>query len=319
MRKILLIKTSSLGDVVHNLPVVEDIRRALGEVAIDWAVEKSFAAIPVMHPAIRRVIPCELRQWGRSWLAPATRRAWRSFVAELRAEQYDCVIDTQGLLKSAIVARAARGRRVGMDWKSSREPLRPFYDQVFSIPWTLHAVERNRRLAALALGYEVAGGPRYGISAEKSVAPWMPSGHYAVFLHGTSHPRKLWPESRWVDLGTRLALSGYSFVLPWGNRQEHERAQRLAAVLPSAVTAPRLSIEDVASMIAGARFVVGVDTGLTHLAAALTVAVVGIYGATDPRATGIQAPGHAMNLGNVGRFPSCEEVVEALGSFGIVS
>ena len=175
MRRILLVKTSSLGDVIHNLPVVSDILQAYPEAVIDWVVEKSFASIPAMHPGVRRVIGCELRKWRRSWLTRDTRRAWRAFLTELRAERYDVVIDTQGLLKSAVVARAAQGRRVGLDWQSSREPLRPFYDEVHRIPWALHAVERNRRLAALALGYVTNAKLEYGIRADKSSAAWLPA------------------------------------------------------------------------------------------------------------------------------------------------
>lgn len=317
MPTILLIKTSSLGDVVHNLPVVSDVRAALGEVAIDWVVEAVFSAIPAMHPGVRRVIPCELRRWRRSWLARATREAWRGFVADLRRERYDFVIDTQGLLKSAIVARAANGRRVGLDWKSSREPLRLFYDRVFSISRALHAVERNRRLAALALGYEVRGPADYGIQTQAATAAWLPQRPYVGFLHGTSHPRKLWPEPEWLALGRALAAAGYALVLPWGSALEHERAQRLAAALPAARVAPRLSLADAAQVLAGARAVVGVDTGLSHLAAALGVPVVGIYGATDPQTTGLHAAGPVTNLGSKHGFPSAADVVAALRGLGL--
>ena len=319
MRRLLLVKTSSLGDVVHNLPVVSDLRRALPDATIDWVVERSFASIPAMHPGVRRVIGCELRQWRRSMLSRATRRAWQAFLAELRAERYDVVLDTQGLLKSAVITHAAKGRRVGLDWHSSREPLWPFYDEVYRIPWSLHAVERNRRLAAAALGYEVNGALHYGIRAEKTIRPWLPPAPYAVLLHGTSHPRKCWPERSWIELGRRLIESQHALVLPWGNPSEQERATRLAASLSSACVTPRLSIAELAGVIAGARFVVGVDTGLTHLAAALNIPVIGIFGATDPGSTGVNAPGHAINLGSIGRFPSTDEVIDALRGFALLA
>lgn len=318
MYRVLLVKTSSLGDVVHNLPAVTDIRGRMPDAVIDWVVEKSFAAIPEMHPGVRRVIPCELRRWRRSWLTRATRAEWRAFVAALRAERYDCIIDTQGLLKSAIVARAANGRRVGLDWKSSREPLRPFYDQTFSIPWTLHAVERNRRLCALALGYTVQGDPDYGIRTAPSAAAWLPPRPYVVLLHATSHPRKLWPEECWIELGAQLTRSGFSLVLPWGGSEEQQRAQRLAARLPVACVAPRLELTELAAVIAGAHGVVGVDTGLTHLTAAFGIPVIGIYGATDPQATGVRTAGPAANLGAIGRFPSVDEVMDALRGLGVL-
>jgi len=149
---ILLVKTSSLGDVVHNLPVVADIQNALGPTRIDWVVERSFDAIPAMHPGVRRVIPCEIRRWRHAWWTAATRREWSRFVDELRSERYDAIIDTQGLLKSAVIGCFGQGRRYGLDWRSSREPLRVFYDQVFDVPRTMHAVHRNLRLCGLALG-----------------------------------------------------------------------------------------------------------------------------------------------------------------------
>jgi len=319
MPTILLIKTSSLGDVVHNLPVVTDIRARLPDAAIDWVVEKSFAAIPAMHPGVRRVVACELRAWRRAWARRDTRSAWRAFVGELRSARYDCVIDTQGLLKSALVARAADGFRVGLDWKSSREPLRPFYDKVYRVPWTLHAVERNRRLAGLALAYEVSGVADYGIAAARSDAAWLPRAPYVVLQHGTSHPRKLWQEEAWVELGERLAQEGIAAILPWGSTEEGERATRLAARIPNARVAPPVSVGEIAQVMAGARAVIGVDTGLTHLAAALGVPVIGVYGATDPRATGIHATGPVVNLGTVGRFPTSAEVLGALARFGVAA
>jgi heptosyltransferase-1 len=315
--QVLLVKTSSLGDVVHNLPVVSDIRRHLGDVAIDWVVERSFAAIPAMHPGVRKVIPSELRRWRRSWLAVATRAQWRSFLRELRSRSYETIIDTQGLLKSAVLARLAHGeRRIGLDWQSSREPLGPFYHRTFRVSWDLHAVERNRRLAGLALGYEPEGPPDYGLQVRRSSASWLPRGPYAVLLHATSHSRKLWPESCWVQLGQQLSQAGLDSILPWGSAEEEQRARVLAQSLPGACVAPRLELDEMASILAGARAVIGVDTGLTHLAAALQVPVVGLYGATDPRATGVYAQGSAANLGAPGAFPPVRDVMEALGGLG---
>lgn len=319
MPSILLVKTSSLGDVVHNLPVVADIRSALGEVAIDWVVERSFAAIPALHPAVGRVISCEVRRWRRSWSSRQTRAEWSSFVRELRQVRYDAIIDTQGLLKSAVLARAAEGPRYGLDWHSSREPLRFFYDRVFRVPWTAHAVERNRRLCGLALGYEASGTPEYGIHAEPSRADWLPPRPFVVLLHATSHPSKLWPEGRWLELGTWLAGKGCGAVLPWGDPAERQRAVRLAARLPTAIVPDRLGLGELAAVMTASAGVVGVDTGLTHLAAALKVPVVGIYGATDPAATGVYAAGPALNLGAIGRLPSVEEVVNALEQIGVVA
>lgn len=316
MQRIVLVKTSSLGDVIHNLPVVSDIRRAFPTARIDWVVERSFASIPALHPGVLRVIACELRRWRRSWSSRATRTDWGVFVARLRSDRYDAIVDTQGLLKSAIIARLARGHRYGLDWQSSREPLRLFYDKTFNVPWDQHAVARNRKLAALALGYAPQGEPDYGIGCVPSHAPWLPPKPYAVLLHATSHPRKLWPEESWIDLGTRLSVQGCGLVLPWGSEAERARAQRLAARLPSARVAPAMGLAELAAVLAGAAAALGVDTGLTHLAAALGVPVVGIYGATDPKATGICAATPAANLGAKGRFPDVDEVFEAMETLG---
>jgi heptosyltransferase I len=316
MQRIVLVKTSSLGDVVHNLPVVTDIRRAFPNACIDWVVERAFSAIPTLHPGVRSAIPCELRRWRRSWHTRGTRAEWHAFFARLRTTRYDAIVDTQGLLKSAIIARLARGQRYGLDWQSSREPLRTFYDRTFNVPWDQHAVARNRQLAALALGYETQGEPDYGIGCAPSHAPWLPPRSYAVLLHATSHTRKLWPEERWIDLGTRLFVLGCGLVLPWGSEGEQARAQRLAARLPSACVAPALGLAELAAVLAGAAAAIGVDTGLTHLAAALGIPVVGIYGATDPKATGICAATPAANLGGKGRFPDVNEVLEALETLG---
>ena len=316
MRKVLLIKTSSLGDVVHNLPAVSDIHQAIGAADIDWVAEKSFAAIPTLHPGVRRVIPCQLRRWRRTWYTSETREEWRHFRDLVSAEDYDAVIDTQGLLKSALVTRLASGTRYGLDWRSSREPLRWFYDRTFSVPWAMHAVERNRRLCSLALDYAVVDPPEYGLRCGPYTAPWLPRRPYVVLLHATSHPRKLWPESSWLQLADDLFQFGFATVLPWGNDTEHERAERLASQLPDATVPARLELEQVAGVLGSAAAVVGVDTGLTHLAVALGVPTVGIYGATDPQATGVYGSQRAVSLGSKQRFPSVTEVVNALKSLG---
>lgn len=318
MQTILLVKTSSLGDVVHNLPAVSDIERAFEGVTVDWAVERAFAAIPALHPCVRKAIPCELRRWRRSWYTTQTRDEWRAFLTQLRAERYDAIIDTQGLLKSAIVARAACGVRYGLDWQSSREPLGPFYDRTYSVSWNLHAVERNRRLCALALGYDPTGPAEYGIHAEPSDGAWLPPRPFLVLLHATSHPHKLWEEDAWTALGRQALASGFGLVLPWGSDSERSRSTRLAERLPSAVVPGRLELSELAKVLAAAAGVLGVDTGLTHLAAALGIPTVGIYGATDPQATGVYTAGPALNLGVRGRFPTPEEVWDGLAHLGVV-
>jgi heptosyltransferase-1 len=312
MNTILLVKTSSLGDVVHNLPVASDIRAAIPGSRIDWVVEESFAAVPRLHPAVRGVLPVPMRRWKASPLTRATRHEIGDFLHRLRAQAYDAVIDTQGLVKSALIAWFARGSAYGLDWKSAREPLALFYDRTFSVPWTLHAVERNRAVAARALGYAVPDGVDYGIRAAPADLAWLAPGPYIVLLHATSRERKLWPETRWIELGSMLTAGGRRCVLPWRGREEGARSERLARQIPGAILPPELELAEVTRLIAGAAAVAGVDTGLTHLAAALGIPTAGIYRATDPAATGLYGGARALNLGSAGSPPSACEVMQAL-------
>ena len=313
MPRILLIKTSSLGDVVHNLPVLADIAAARPDVTIDWVVEEAFAAIPRLHPRVSQVLPVAMRRWRRALWNPAVWGEVRAFIRNLRDQHYDAVIDTQGLLKSAWIAAAARGMSHGLDWQSSREPLGFFYDRRHHVPWGQHAVERNRQLAAQALGYTLSAPAQYGIAAATQSFTWLdPSRPHAVLLHATSADRKLWPEERWIELGKTLAAQGISSVLPWGTAAEHERSLRLAQQIAQAVVPERLELSLLAALLAQARVVVGTDTGLTHLAGALGVPTVGIYCATDPAATGLHACARGVNLGGVGKPPAVAEVMAAL-------
>jgi heptosyltransferase-1 len=226
------------------------------------------------------------------------------------------VIDTQGLFKSAWVTRLARGVSHGLDFASAREPLSLFYDRVYNVPWTMHAVERNRVLAAKALGYAVPVTIEYGIRLPAANFTWLPQGRYAVLAHGTSARAKLWPVERWIELGARLGERGMRSVLLWGSANERLRADEIARPIPHAVVAPGLSLADASAVLAGAGAVIGVDTGLAHLAAALTVPTVGIYCATDPAATGLYGCVRAVNLGSVGTPPSVLDVLAALERIG---
>lgn len=313
MPRVLLVKTSSLGDVVHNLPVVCDLVEALPGVTIDWVVEEGFAAIPRLHPKVSRVLPVAVRRWRKSPWSAAVRGEVRRFLGALRSETYDAVIDTQGLLKSAWIARAARGMRHGLDWSSSREPLGWLYDRTHHVPWTRHAVERNRQLAAQALGYGLSAPARYGIGAAACHFPWLPpDSRHVVLLHATSAERKLWPEARWVGSGCTLAARGMVCVLPWGNAEEQARSQRLARQIPQALVPDRLDLEALSGLLGQSAVVIGTDTGLTHLAGALGAPTVGIYCATDPAATGLYACAKAVNLGGIGMAPETAAVMTAI-------
>lgn len=309
---ILLIKTSSLGDVLHNLPVVTDIRSHFPDARIDWVVEENFAALPALHPEVQEVIPVAMRRWRKSWWV--SRGEIRAACASLRRHHYDMALDTQGLLKSALLTRCAQTTRCGFNSDSAREPLASlFYDRRFLVARNQHAVERNRQLAGLALGYRPKGAPDYGIRPPAINHPdWLTKGKYAVLLHATSRADKLWSEENWIALGHYLHENAIRCVLPWGSEAEQVRSLRLVAAIPDAVVSPRLNLNEAAALLGGAQAVIGVDTGLAHLAAALDVPTVGIYVTTDPALTGLHAGRRAINLGDVNRAPDVAAVIDAL-------
>lgn len=314
--RILLVKTSSLGDVLHNLPVVTDIMRHYPHAQIDWLVEEGFYALPKLHPAVQRVIPVAVRRWRKKLWQAATWREMIGLGQALRQQQYDFVIDTQGLIKSAWLARQAHGLRCGFDQHSAREALAAHsYQRTFAVAKGQHAVERNRQLVAQALGYELDTPTDYGIHPPVLPPPaWLPTEKYVVLLHATSRDDKLWEEARWVELATRLQQQGYVCVLPWGSTTEQARSQRLTAQIPHAVTPPKLDLPTLAALLGGAHAVVGVDTGLAHLAAALDRPTIGIYTSTDPVLTGLHGGARICNLGGIAQSPSVETVWGSLSA-----
>lgn len=307
--RLLLVKTSSLGDVIHNLPVATDLRTHFPDATIDWVVEERFADIVGLHPGVRRAIPVALRRWRGALPTPATWSEMQAFRAALQEQSYDLVIDTQGLLKSALIARMARGSRCGYSATSAREPLAArFYDATYDVPKDLHAVERNRRLAALAAGYSASSGADYGIAVLPAPTLHSPS---AVLLTATSRDDKLWPDERWIALGRALHERGLTCLLPAGSASERERAEFLARAIPAADVLPPMSLTGLAGQLAAARIVIGVDTGLVHLAAALGRPALALFCASDPALTGVYATTPAINLGARGRPPEVDAVLAA--------
>ncbi|CAK0781021.1 Lipopolysaccharide heptosyltransferase 1 [Gammaproteobacteria bacterium] len=317
-KKILIVKTSSLGDLVHTLPAVTDLARQSPDIRVDWVAEEAFTDIPALHPAVGRIIPIALRRWRKTPWHPTVRRELANFRKTLRAVEYDLVLDHQGLLKSAVIACLARGWRCGLDWHSAREPLAALcYDQCCPVARDQHAVTRNRALAACVLGYGLpADPPDYGIDPLpiSSVVGLTLPERYMVCLHATSRAGKNWYADHWVTLGRTLANRGWSCLLPWGNQTERLAATTIADEIPHALVLPTLTLRELAGVLSGAEIVIGMDTGLTHLAAALGRPTIALYTDTVPRLTGVVADrkGWAINLGERGRIPTPEQVAAAL-------
>lgn len=321
MKKILLVKTSSMGDVIHNLPVVNDILQHFPDAKIDWVVEENFADIPRLHPAVNQVFTVAMRRWRKALFNLKTWREIKISKQLLSLESYDYVIDTQGLIKSAIISCQATGQKHGYDKHSIREPFASyFYDVKHAISYQQHAVVRNRTLTALSLGYPApTQAPDYGISqANQKISALdltdiqLPE-HIFVALHGTSKESKLWPEDHWVQLGQQLAPQ-LVMVLTWASDAELARAKRIAAQVPSAIVLPKLSIANLAAIIAQAKVAIGVDTGLSHLAAALDIPTIAMYTDTNPQLTGVMGGNKvpAFNLGGKQKTPNVAEVLETL-------
>jgi len=296
--------------VVHQCPAVTDAARGLPGARIDWVVEEGFAGVARMHAFVERVIPVAVRRWRSSLWKPLTWGEISAFRTALAAQRYDAVIDTQGLLKSALIACCANGPRHGMDRASVREPLAAFfYDRKHPVPRALHAVERNRRLTAASLDISLQSGIDYGLRASAAVgAPGLPAS-YSVLLTMTSRADKLWPEARWIELGRALGLP---VVLPWGSAEERGRAERIARGVGDSLVPERMTLEALARVLAAAKNVVGLDSGLSHLAAAFGAPVVAIFCGSDPALTGLYGAPRARNVGAPGRPPQVVEVVQAV-------
>ena len=311
--RVLFVKLSSLGDVIHHFPAVTDLARHRPGARVAWAVEEAYAELVRLHPGVREVIPVGLRGLRGDVLDRGRWRRLRESRRLLARGGWDYVIDSQGLLKSALVARAAQGISFGMDRASARERLAArFYDVKLPVARERHAVERNRDLVAQVFGYRPHPEADYGLAMPPAAPTWAPQSRYAVLLHAASREAKRWPDAHWAALGKLLAQGGYACVLPGGSDAERAQAARLAAAIPGASAAPAARLGEIAALLAGAELVAGVDTGLTHLAVALGRPTAGIYCSTRPELTGLHGRS-GVNLGGPGRAPSVEAVAAALG------
>ncbi len=339
---ILIIKLSSLGDVLHSLPVIWDIRAHYPTAHIDWVVEESFSGL--LEPlkttdsfkGIDRIIPINLRRWKKALKNGEFIRSIQEFLSfknELQQTSYDLVIDIQGLIKSAALSKLAQissgGGVIGPANKtqfSGFEPLaRRFYTEAVQVPFHLHAVERARWVVASAID---APTPKEGQDLPKFYPDTYVSQlanqsqalaqeltlqkPYAVFLHATSRADKRWPNASWVSVGQYLNKQDITVVLPWGCADEKKISLELNQKIPNSIVPRALSIHEIYALIAGAQQIIGVDTGLVHVSAAFGKPTIEIYcNSWKGNAEGYWSP-HIHNLGDMGQTPSVEDVMACL-------
>lgn len=310
--KILIVRTSSLGDLVHMLPAISDIARHVPGAQIDWLVEEGFAEIPRWHPAVHEAIPVAHRRWRKQWWSAQTRRERAALRDNLDGRRYDVVLDMQALMKSIWLVRQAHGRRHGLDWKSAREPLASlFYDVRHRVGFWQPAVFRQRSLAAAAFAYQFDGPPDFGLQGLVARAP-AGQPPYAVIMPSASRDDKLWAPAHWQQVFDRLQGDGLALRLLAGSPAETERAQALIAGREQACVLPRMGLTPIALELAGARIMVGLDSGLTHLSAGLGRPTIGIYKASTPVRTPLEGAGYTASLGERGHAPSAQTVLCAI-------
>jgi heptosyltransferase-1 len=285
--RVLLIKTSSMGDIIHTFPALTDAGRAIPGIQFDWVVEESFSQLPSWHPLVNKVIPVALRRWRKAIFSRATYSDWQAVRQQLKEHSYDLILDAQGLIKSAWLAFFARGIRAGLDFRSAREGMASLvYQRQYTVHFYQHAIVRMRQLLSQALNYPLPQtDPDYSLKTH-TFNRLVPEQNYLVFLHGTTWASKQWPESYWIALAHLAAEAGYRVKIGGGNQQEVERAKRIANACPNVDVMPYLDIASMANCLAYAKAVVAVDTGFGHLAAALDVPTISLYGSTDPKYTG---------------------------------
>lgn len=330
---ILLVKTSSLGDVIHNLPVINDILQFANipeNINIDWCVEKSFSDIVRLHSKIRNIREVNLRLWKKNIISLQTWQAFFSFKQQLQSEQYDYIIDTQGLLKSAMLSKLANGKKYSYDKTSIRESIAAnFYDFNYFVDTQLHAVNRNRLLVANVLNYNnnpnfqnTLNSPDYGIKIKNNLTKhqnqnlaWLQNQNpqnkkIITFLTATSRNDKLWANENWVSLGNNFSQNGFFIVLPAASNAERQRAEQISQQIPNSILAPPLDLQTLAMLLNSSTATIGVDTGLTHLSVALEIPTIAIYTATNPQLTGVFGRGKFANVGDIGQIPTPTEILQ---------
>jgi heptosyltransferase-1 len=317
---ILLVRVSSLGDVLHNLPMVADILRRHPDANIDWVVEEGYVSLVRLNPHVRKIIPFALRRWRKNLGDKATRAEIKAFFSTLRQQRYDYVFDTQGLLKTGIIMGAARvvpgGQKVGLangSEGSGYEGIsRIFHTKSIALDPRTHAVARGRLVAGAALGYPVDAAPDFGLPGPTTAnrPQWMPAQDYAVFFHGTARDAKKWATANWID--TANALAPMPVLLAWGSPNEQREAEAIAAGATNAVVLPRLSMDEAIALARNTALAIGVDTGLTHIAAAFVRPTIELYCDSPKWKTEGNWSPRIVNLGDKGAPPSVPEVLAAV-------
>jgi heptosyltransferase I len=324
--KILIVRVSSLGDVLHNMPMVQDILRHHPAARIDWVVEEAYVSLVRLQSGVQQIIPVAMRRWRKSLLSRSTWAEIKRFRAQLKSTAYDYVFDTQGLLKTGLLmgwARlAAGGQKVGLangtEGSGYEAISRCFHTRSVRVPSRTHAVARARLVAAAALGYEVHSAADFGLAqVEFAQQPdWLPAQAYAVFFHGTARAAKKWPDAAWVEVGQYLAQRGWLILLPWGSAEEQQQAQWLAQHIPAARVLPALPMPEAVQLAQAAGLVIGVDTGLTHVAAAFERPTIEIYCDSPRWKTEGNWSDRIINLGDTGLAPAPGEVIAAITRLG---
>lgn len=319
--KILLIRVSSLGDVLHNMPIVSDILRHFPDAQIDWVVEENFVDLVKLNPHVRNIIPFALRRWRKSLFSKSVRAEIAAFKKLLQTETYDVILDTQGLLKTGVIMGLANGRtKIGLangtEGSGYEAASRIFHTRSVPVGRRTHAILRGRIVAAQALGFgeDIENTPPdFGLTPPPTNSPdWLSAKDYAVFFHGTAGVEKKWPAHDWITLGKHLLQHHYPVLLAWGNKTEHLEAEQLAAHIPCAKVLPKLSMLEAITLAQRAALVVGVDTGLTHIAAAYERPTVEIYSASPRWKTEGNWSDKIINLGDKGNPPTVTEVIMAV-------
>lgn len=308
-----------MGDLIHNLPLVGDLLTYAPDAQIDWVAEEAYVPIPAMHSGLNQVIPIAWRRWRRQLGSAATWREMRAFRDQLQATRYDWILDTQGLYKSALLGRLAHGPLAGGDALSIKEPgAARFYQKRLPIDWSRHVIDRCRAVGAGVFGYDISTPPRFGIRTDRLQAGWLPRDEagqplpYAVLMQAASRPEKLWDENSWRRIGEWLSGQGIACCLPWGNDEERRRCELLAGGLPMAVVPPFMTLDVVAPFLAGAEIVVGLDTGLTHIAAALGRPTVGVFCDSDSVQAAVYGDAFCESFGQRLAPPDFDTVFDAV-------